>query len=303
MPWKNTLRASAFLLLSASSVLTLREALAAGPTHFRDYMLGGMQWGSQKVFRDVLPRYLRSDPEANIFISHIWANNPEVFPRFFGWFDFRRVYFAALDSYLDGSTLPKPRDLVLLTAEEYRALPKHFVVEKFDVRETIAWPDGRIGFYLGHLYLRPEFVRVSRVGEQGAVRPEFVRMRVAGVPSSVLIQGYVIGDDDEVFRQGSRPPVESQPGQELRVQIFFDTPIALQEVEVVYADSAQRELNIVANLDEEMKRTKYEVTTGPISAFKFPLDGTVVNRLYFNLRGTNRDVVRLQEIRVVPAEK
>jgi hypothetical protein len=298
--WKRTLRAASFVLLAAGGTMTLQESLQAGPTHYRNYSLAGMQWGAQAVFRDLIPPYLRSDPEANIFISHIWANNPEVFPRFFGWFDPRRIYFASLASMAEGEILPKSRDLVLLTAAEFQSLPRQKTIERFVVRETITWPDGRTGFYFGHLHFRPEFVQEVRARANFHNRPEYIRLLVAGVPSSVSCDGGVRGDEDDIFRAIPHPPLESAAGQALRIEVFFDTPIALRRIDVIYADNAFHEQQIWAALDEPSKAGQSDAFPQGTSEITLPTNGALLNRLYFEIRGAANAPISVQEIRVVP---
>src|SRR5262249_37740335 len=104
---KSAVRLASFALLALAGFSLLRDALVFGPTRFHNYGLGGLQWGAQAIYRDLIPRYLPSNPLANVFISHVWSNNPDVFPRFFGWFDRHRVYFLSIDQVNDGGILPE----------------------------------------------------------------------------------------------------------------------------------------------------------------------------------------------------
>ncbi len=294
------LRVTSFGLLSCAGLVLLHDAFTFGPTRFRNYGLGGLQWGSQAVFRDLIPRYLPSYPTANIFVSHTWANSPEVFPKFFGWYDQHRVNYLSLDQVISGAILPRDRDLVVLTSREYDRFAQQSAVGTFEVLERVPWPDGRIGFYLGHLHLRPEFVQEARSRADFIKRPEYIRLRVAGMPSSVFIPKLLSENDDELFLSTPHPPLVIAPGKEMNVAVYFDAPVALTQVQIFFADNSPHQHLVWSTLGAKVVVEERNFVPSTDSEIVIPMKGAAVSGLFFELRGSPENSLRIQEIRVVP---
>ncbi len=86
-------------LVVATSLMTA-DALTNGATWFRDYGMGGMQWGARQLY-DELREPLVNDPEIRFIVSHSWANWPNAFPVFFlGEPMCHRVRMGVIEEYL-----------------------------------------------------------------------------------------------------------------------------------------------------------------------------------------------------------
>ena len=299
--WKYVLQWGAAGVMAAGGFVLLANALMFGPTQTRIYDLFGMQWGAQAVFRDLIPRQMRTHPTANVFISHVWANNAEVFPRFFGWSDFRRVYFFRLEDVVVGGVLPRPRDLVLLTAPEFESIPKHEMIERFEVLERVAWPDGRPGFYLGHLHLRPEFIRHSLATFGDTVSPKFVRLLAGGIPCAVFVTRLESGDGDDIFTTSDHSALASKRGEDLRVEIQFDQPVAIDEIIVTHTGEWSYEQQIWAGLDNG-SATGHHATGKPGEpGATARLEGKLIQSVRLDSRGGPGEPVALRFIEIIPS--
>jgi len=148
------LAVGAFVLLSGGNFFLLRDALVNGPLWFRDYTLGGMQYGAKQLFGEAIPQYLDRDPNLRVAVSPSWANGADEFAFFFLTDEqLKRVQTHNIDYY----AFEKHDDLIANTVlvmmpqeyEQARADPKFTDLR---VEQTIPYPDGSPGFY---------FVRVA----------------------------------------------------------------------------------------------------------------------------------------------
>jgi hypothetical protein len=288
-----------YALFLISGVGLLLGAKADGPLYSRDYGLYGMQWGTVQLFRDVLPRYLKSDPAANIVISHTSFNEPEVFPSFFNWADPRRVYFASADDIASGRTLPEVKDIVVVSSEEYARLPSQKNVRSFAVRERLDFPDGRPGFYIGHVTLDPEFVRSVRLKSGWYVRPEWDRVLCGDVPCAVIAGGVAHGRTGWLFTdRGETEPVIGSIGGAINVEIHFDQPVRLKSIEVGVAGAGDSQISIWG-LRQEVTRV---VRTGlkTQSSVRASLEGEPIDVVRVELAAKAGVAGRLNRIRILP---
>jgi 4-amino-4-deoxy-L-arabinose transferase-like glycosyltransferase len=69
-----------FILLSGMNLAMLNDALRNGPLWFRDYGLGGMQYGAFQVF-DAIEQFTEENPGTRIIFSPDWANGTDVVAR------------------------------------------------------------------------------------------------------------------------------------------------------------------------------------------------------------------------------
>ena len=233
---RSVARVTSFGLLCLATLGLTRVALSEGRAFPDDYGLYGVQWGAQKLFREVIPPYVKTNPGANVFISHASFNSPDVFPDFFGWKNERRVSFAILEDYLAGVVLPEAKDLVLLTAPEYRALRLRPEIDRFEVLERVDLPNQAPGFYLGHLQLNADFVaRMSGGGGRKGL-PAWERILVGREGASVSTGGVEQGRVSSLAAEG-RALVGGE-GEAINVNLFFDGPTELQSIEAE-ADAGQ----------------------------------------------------------------
>ncbi len=295
-----TARWFAAALLALAALGLWAEAITVTPLHWNKYGLNGQQWGAQAVFRELLPRYLKSDPGANLIVTHMTFNSPEVFPKFFGWMNDLRVTFASLDQICAGDTLPEPKDLVLLGAEEFASLPARPEVFRFEIREQVAWPDGRPGFFLGHLFLEPRFVAARRADPTIPVRPGAERLIVEGIPLSVTGGGIGRGQTGTLFREGG-PEVMSVPGNALNIEISFDGPIALDAVEVEADAAAPARVSVWGS---RAKETPFRSIGEPGDrSMRAALRGGLVDHVRIELSAVPGVSNQLRSIRLIPPKR
>jgi 4-amino-4-deoxy-L-arabinose transferase-like glycosyltransferase len=139
----------AFILLVGANLRMLNDALTNGPLWFRDYGMGGMQYGGFQIF-DMIEQYKKEHPDAQIIFSPDWANGTDVVARFF-LDDFSSIQMGSVRGHI---TQKRPLDqntLFIMTPQEYDVVKANEKFAAVDVERTVPYPDGNPGFYFVHL--------------------------------------------------------------------------------------------------------------------------------------------------------
>jgi hypothetical protein len=140
---------SAFIVLAGVNIRMLNDALRNGSLWFRDYGLGGMQYGAFQIF-DIIEEYKREHPETKIIFSPTWANGGDVLARFF-LDDYFSVQMGSIRGYIL-QKLPLDQNTVfVMTPEEYDIAKESPRLADIDTRMIVPNPDGTAGFYFVHL--------------------------------------------------------------------------------------------------------------------------------------------------------
>jgi 4-amino-4-deoxy-L-arabinose transferase-like glycosyltransferase len=139
----------AFITLSGTNVHMLNDALQNGPLWFRDYGLGGMQYGAFQIF-DIIEKYVEKHPNAKIILSPDWANGADLVARFF-LSDSSLIRIGSVRGHIT-QKLPLDDDtLFIITPQEYDIVMKSDKLTDIQVETIIPYPDGNPGFYFVHL--------------------------------------------------------------------------------------------------------------------------------------------------------
>ena len=140
---------SAFIILAGVNIRMLDDALRNGPLWFRDYGLGGMQYGAFQIF-DMIDQYRKDHPDATVIFSPDWANGANVVARFF-LEDFSSIQIGSVRGHLT-QKLPLDEDtLFIMTPQEYVLVKENPKLTDINVETTVPYPDGTPGFYFVHL--------------------------------------------------------------------------------------------------------------------------------------------------------
>ncbi|HLO32490.1 MAG TPA: glycosyltransferase family 39 protein [Anaerolineales bacterium] len=139
----------AFLTLSGANVYMLNDALRNGPLWFRDYGLGGMQYGAFQIF-DILQGYIAKHPNARIIFSPDWANGADVVARFFLG-DSSPIQIGSVRGHITEKLLLDDNTLFVMTPQEYDTVIHSDKLTDIQVETIIPYPDGNPGFYFVHL--------------------------------------------------------------------------------------------------------------------------------------------------------
>ena len=146
---QTTLALSAFLTLAGTNVFMLNDALRNGPLWFRDYGLGGMQYGAFQIF-DLLEEYVQEHPDTKVIFSPDWANGADIVARFFLG-DSTPIQIGSVRGHITQKLPLDANTLFIMTPQEYDAVMTSPKLTDVDVETIIPYPDGTPGFYFVHL--------------------------------------------------------------------------------------------------------------------------------------------------------
>jgi len=179
------------VILAAFSVLMLRDAMANGPTWYRDYGLYGMQYGARQVTGAIDER-LRQSADT-IILTPTWANGTDVLVRFFRP-ESDRLRIRNIDAYVTDRLELDDHVVFVMTPQEYvrtRADPRFTALR---VERVIPYPDGMPGFY---------FVRLRYSPRADAIFAAERRARARLVRETVALDGQGVTVAHSLFDRGA----------------------------------------------------------------------------------------------------
>ncbi len=138
-----------FLILSSVNIFMLSDALRNGPTWYKDYGMGGLQYGAFQVF-DSIKEYIKEHPATRILFSPNWANGTDVVARYFLG-DPLPVQLHSIQGYVENKMQIGDDTLFIMTKEEYEFALTSDKLADIHVEKTIPYPDGTPGFYFVRL--------------------------------------------------------------------------------------------------------------------------------------------------------
>jgi len=148
-PSRQVLSLGVFVLLAVVNFVMLRDALINSPTWYRDYGLGGMQYGASEVFTRV-EEILESSPETKILLSPSWANGTDMLARFY-LSDPLPIELGSIEGYLFQRLPLNDNILFILTPDEYHQAVSSGKFSMIRVEDTLPYPNGETGFYFARL--------------------------------------------------------------------------------------------------------------------------------------------------------
>jgi hypothetical protein len=286
-------------LLLAGGLL-VRAALRKPANEGTNYGLYGLQWGAQAIFRDMIPRYLKTDGGANIILSSSEFNSPAIFPDFFGWSDPRRITFSGFDQIAAGTTLPRAKDLVLLSHREFTQLANLAAVKEVIMREAVSLPDGSPGFDLVQIRLDPVFVAAMEKLHGNDVMPFSDRAVVGGLPISFSMTGVQKGRPGDLVSEDGAELV-SKVGEPINLELFFDSPVRLKALSIYCTGNAVSKLKLWG-FEGERLITEVFGPSGE-NMLKAEMNGGAVDRIRIELSNRKDGVNLIRRIVVVPEDQ
>jgi 4-amino-4-deoxy-L-arabinose transferase-like glycosyltransferase len=182
--WKfsqTTLALLAFVVLSGANVYMLNDALRNGPLWFRDYGLGGMQYGAFQIF-DVMKQYVKEHPKSELIFSPIWANGADVVSRFFLG-DSSPIHLGSIKGHIL-QQLPLDENTVFVMApEDYNAARESDKITHIRIEKVFPYPDGSPGFY---------FIRLKYVDNIDEIFAAEKAARQVLQQANVMIDGQMV---------------------------------------------------------------------------------------------------------------
>lgn len=134
------------LMMAGSGIFTLLDATTNGALWIRDYGLDGLQWGAPQVYRAALD-HLKKRPADLVMISPNWTFQGKTLLDFFAE-DNSRILVRNVADYMQVFEPEISRIVFIVTPEDFSKVKasKKFLTP--EILRTIAYPDGRDGFYM-----------------------------------------------------------------------------------------------------------------------------------------------------------
>lgn len=229
------LGAAAFVLLAGFNLLMLRDALVNGGAWFTDYGLYGMQWGGEQLHKEI-SAILKASPETKPILSPSWANGTDTILRFF-FGDKPAVELGTIDEYIERYKPLPEQALFICTPEEYgRISPQKFT----DIRleRTLAYPDGRPGFYFVRLRYVDDVEAVFAAEREARARLEEETLEIGGVMARVRYSRLDMGKIQALFDGNPFTVMRSLEANPFRLQVEFERSIPFQGVTLLIGATA-----------------------------------------------------------------
>jgi hypothetical protein len=144
-PSKAVLALSSFVILAGANISMLNDALRNGPLWFRDYGMGGMQYGAFQIF-DILEAYAKEHPDTRIIFSPDWANGADILARFF-LSDPSSIEIGSVRGHITKKLPLDDHTLFVLTPQEFDLARENAKFTDIRVERIVPYPDGQPGFY------------------------------------------------------------------------------------------------------------------------------------------------------------
>ncbi len=217
-----------FILLSLMSLGMLAESLMHGPTWYSDYTLYGLQYGGQDLFDEIL-RVQAQFPEKRIILSPNWANGTDVIARFFLG-DPLPIQISSIQAF-GNNLLPLDKNIIhILLPGEYTWLRASEKFKDIEIIDTLAYPDGDIGFY---------FVTLDYVNDIKAILADEIAQRRQPLEAQIIVNGvaamvkYPLLDINEIkhaFDGNDQTLIRTFEANPMVIDLVFEEAIAMQSL-------------------------------------------------------------------------
>jgi 4-amino-4-deoxy-L-arabinose transferase-like glycosyltransferase len=201
-----------FTALSFMNVSMLNDALKNGPLWFRDYGMGGMQYGGFQIF-EIVKQYKQEHPETRIIFSPNWANGTNVVARFFLG-DPMPFEIASVEGHITQKLFLDANTLFVMTPDEYKLANASAKFTDIHVEKIVPYPDGTPGFY---------FVRLRYVDHVDEIFAAEKALRDVLREAVVFIDGQQVKVRHTYLDAGT----EEDAQQEAIRKVFDNDPLSL----------------------------------------------------------------------------
>ena len=209
-----------FLLLTVFNFTMLRDAVINGPLWYRDYGLGGMQYGAQQVFGTV-KQLLKDNPGLKIMLSPSWANGTDTIARFF-FADPLPFQMGSIEGYMDERKELSDRMLFIMIPQEYQAVLDNPKFADVNLVQTLPCPDGTACFYFVHLRYADNIDQILEAERQERRILRQSEVQVWGELASVSYSYLDMGSIENIFDGDPNTLVRTKEANPLYVKVRFE---------------------------------------------------------------------------------
>jgi 4-amino-4-deoxy-L-arabinose transferase-like glycosyltransferase len=224
-----------FSVLSLVNIWMLRDALVNGPTWFQDYGLGGMQYGARQLFAEV-EAYSHAHPDAQLLVSPVWANGPDLLARFFLPQNLP-VSLGSIGAYMVRYQAIDPQQVFVMTADEYQQVLSSGKFRDIHVDDTLPYPNGKTGFY---------FVNLSYVDNIQSILAGEQQLRHKLIENQVTIDGQTVkirhslldmGSIQDIFDGNPHSVARTMEANPFIIELTFPEPRQISGFTMIVGDT------------------------------------------------------------------
>ena len=251
-----------FAILTAANFFMLVDALQNGPTWFRDYGMGGMQYGARQVF-EAAQEYLQNKPETEIILSPTWANGTDILARYFLG-DPLPLKLGSIQGHIDA---PQPLDentLFIATPEEYRLILESDKFSEVVLDRSLAYPDGSPGFYFLRLHYSDAAQAIFDAEAEQRRQLQNAEVQLNGQRVQARHSMFDMGEIAQAFDGDSHTFVRSLEANPLVIELVFPEVVHLGGLSLIIG-SANTEISALTSLSPD----------GPTQQFSVAYHGSV----------------------------
>jgi len=206
-----------FGLLAGSSLFTLNDALANGPTWFHDYGLGGMQYGARQIF-PVIQDLAAANPERRYLLSPSWTNGTEEVTRFFTGDD-RLFDLGSVEGYLLDDYADLEQTTFVMIPEELRLATASGKFANMTLERVLLYPDGRPGFFFIHMKYSGSFHQMLESEKQNRKIMQVETVNWNGQPAQVRYPALDMGQIADALDGDPKSILRTLEANPLRLDI------------------------------------------------------------------------------------
>ena len=213
-------------------------AVVKGPLWYPDYGLYGMQWGGEQLSQKIAI-YKRENPNAQLMLSPTWANNTDIIMRFFMG-DPLPVEFGTLEKFDLYYQEIDPDQVFISTPDEYNWLITNPKFDQVEIVDTLAWPDGRTGFYFLNLAYSSGAEEIFEAELEERRQPEVSEFDLFGQRVTISYSRLDLGTIAHIFDGNNATPMRTLEANPLEISIDFPEPVELSKVTAMIGAPATR---------------------------------------------------------------
>jgi 4-amino-4-deoxy-L-arabinose transferase-like glycosyltransferase len=279
-----------FFILVGFNFWMLRDSLVNGPLWFRDYGLGGMQYGASQIF-DEINNYVEKSPQTKIILSSAWANGTDILARFFSP-EPLKYEIGSIEGYFNEHKPLDQKTLFVIIPEEYERMLQTGKFTDINIEKTIPYPDGRAGF----LFIRLRYVDnidIILAAEKEARKVlQKAEIDVNGLIAHVTYSYLDMGVIEQIFDGNLESLVRTMEANPMKVNIDFASAQTIKGVKIKIGGTATRATleAVLANENWTLSFSQDAAASPNPRSLDFDLGGEYkVSQVRLQVRSVNDD--------------
>ena len=225
-----------FAILAFANVAMLRDALINGSTWFKDFGLGGMQYGGAQLSAEV-QQFLKENPSTRLWVSPSWANGADVIIRFFLG-DPLPVHLGSIDGNITHFQPLSEEDVFVVIPEEMSRLQESGKFRNVRIERTVNYPNGAAGFYFIRLQYVPDAEAIFAVEKEARRQLQEATVTIDNEAVQARYSRLDMGSIGSLFDGDPRSVARTFESNPMVVELEFGTPRLLNGISLVTGSSA-----------------------------------------------------------------